>query len=314
MIDMQLTFGSLFAGIGGIDLGLERAGMKCKWQVEIDNYATRVLKKNWPDVRRYRDIRELEEGILEPVDLICGGFPCQDISNAGKMAGITGEQSGLWKEYLRVIRMVRPRYVFVENVSALTQRGLDTVLADLATSGYNAEWDCIPAAAVGAPHRRDRIFIVAHTNSHGPSGEFREQSQKRCNSNKKLAFKSKSTDVADSPLNRCKQVPEGFIDTISPGRAQDLFQEKEKTLTNPYPERLEARIFQTATKKSLERYRCTIGKKQWQTEPGLGRVANGVPDRMDRIKCLGNAVVPQVAEFVAKEYILKNIKKSQNPA
>ena len=118
----MLSFGSLFAGIGGVDLGFERAGMNCKWQVEIDDYATRILEKHWPNVRRYRDIRDVRK--LEYVDVIAGGFPCQDISNAGGRKGITGERSGLWKEYLRVICMVRPRYIIVENVAALTHRGL----------------------------------------------------------------------------------------------------------------------------------------------------------------------------------------------
>jgi len=160
-----MNFGSLFAGIGGFDLGLERAGMSCKWQVEIDDYATKVLEKHWPDVTRYRDIREVTE--LEPVDLICGGFPCQDLSYAGKGAGITGERSGLWKEYARIIRLVRPRFVLVENVPALLGRGMGVVLGDLAACGYDAEWDCIPAAAVGAPHQRDRAWIVAYPSENG---------------------------------------------------------------------------------------------------------------------------------------------------
>jgi DNA (cytosine-5)-methyltransferase 1 len=152
---MTLTFGSLFAGIGGMDLGLERAGMVCRWQVEIDDYCRRVLAKHWPDVPKYGDIREVTGGELERVDLICGGFPCQDISNAGKRAGIDGERSGLWSEYIRLVRVLRPRYVLVENVAALLGRGIDRVLGDLAASGYDAEWDCIPAAAVGAPHLRE---------------------------------------------------------------------------------------------------------------------------------------------------------------
>ncbi len=106
-----MKFGSLFAGIGGFDLGLERAGMECRWQVEIDDYATKVLEKHWPDVKRYRDIRDVND--LEWVDLICGGFPCQDISYAGKGAGIEGARSGLWSEYARIIRLVRPRFTEV---------------------------------------------------------------------------------------------------------------------------------------------------------------------------------------------------------
>jgi DNA (cytosine-5)-methyltransferase 1 len=117
-----VTFGSLFAGIGGMDLGLERAGMECKWQVEINPFCQKVLAKHWPNVRRYGDITAVEQ--LEYVDVIAGGFPCQDISYAGAGAGIDGERSGLWSEMLRIIRIVRPRFVIVENVAALLTRGM----------------------------------------------------------------------------------------------------------------------------------------------------------------------------------------------
>ena len=160
---MSLTFGSLFAGIGGMDLGLERSGMQCSWQVEIDPFARKVLAKHWPDVRRHDDVRTFppKEGDWH-VDLIAGGFPCQDISFAGKGAGLAGERSGLWYEFARVVRDLRPRYVLVENVAALLVRGLDAVLGTLASLGYDAEWSCLPACAVGAPHERDRVFLVAY--------------------------------------------------------------------------------------------------------------------------------------------------------
>jgi DNA-cytosine methyltransferase len=159
-----LTVGSLFAGIGGFDLGLERAGMRSVWQCEIDPYAQRVLEKHWPDVLRVPDIRHVGARTVPYVDVICGGFPCQDISIAGAGAGIDGERSGLWSEYARVVGELRPRYVVVENVSVLLARGLGRVLGDLAALGYDAEWDCIPASAVGAPHQRDRIWLVAYPN------------------------------------------------------------------------------------------------------------------------------------------------------
>lgn len=162
---MTLTVGSLFAGIGGFDLGLERAGMRVRWQVEIDPYCQRVLAKHWPDVTRYGDIRAVDWSTVEPVDLLCGGFPCQDISLAGKGAGLAGERSGLWFEYAKAIAALRPSYVLIENVSALRSRGLDQVLGALASLGYDAEWHCIPACAVGAPHRRDRVWIIAHSKS-----------------------------------------------------------------------------------------------------------------------------------------------------
>jgi DNA (cytosine-5)-methyltransferase 1 len=174
-----LTFGSLFAGIGGFDLGFERAGMQCKWQVEIDPYCQRVLAKHWPDVRRHDDVRTFPPGDADDwrVDVICGGFPCQDISDAGKQAGIDGDRSGLWREYARIIRVLRPSYVVVENVSALLDRGLGRVLSDLAESGYDAEWDCLPAFAFGAPHLRDRVFVIAYPQCRRLEGGIFRRSQ-----------------------------------------------------------------------------------------------------------------------------------------
>lgn len=161
---MDLTFGSLFAGIGGFDIGLEAAGMKCKWQVEIDPFAVAVLEKNWPHVERWRDIRDFKPNKSVSVDVICGGFPCQDISVAGRGDGINGKRSGLWAEYFRIIGKLRPRYVIVENVSALLRRGADRVLGDLASIGYDSEWQTVLASDFGLPHRRERIFIVSYSN------------------------------------------------------------------------------------------------------------------------------------------------------
>jgi DNA-cytosine methyltransferase len=158
----MLTFGSLFAGIGGFDLGFERAGFQCKWQVEIDDYATKILERHWPEVHRERDIRQCGRHNLERVDCIIGGFPCQDISYAGKGAGLDGARSGLFFEAIRLVCELRPRAVVLENVAGLLTRGLDRVLGTLAEVGFDAEWHCIPAAAVGAPHIRDRVFVLAY--------------------------------------------------------------------------------------------------------------------------------------------------------
>lgn len=161
----------LFSGIGGFSLGLERTGgFETVAFCEIDKFCQKVLRKHWPHVRQYTDVTKLTAAQLTAdgitVDAICGGFPCQDISLAGGGAGMgEGTRSGLWSEYARLIGELRPRYVIVENVSALLSRGLDRVLGDLAKIGYDAEWHCIPAAAVGAPHRRDRIWIVAYPNA-----------------------------------------------------------------------------------------------------------------------------------------------------
>ena len=225
----MLTVGSLFAGIGGFDLGLERAGMRVRWQVEIDPYCQRVLAKHWPDVTRYGDIRTVDWSTVEPVDLLCGGFPCQDISLAGKGAGLTGERSGLWFEYAKAIAALRPRYVLIENVSALRSRGLDQVLGALASFGYDAEWHCIPACAVGCPQTRDRVWVVAY-----------RQSERQ-------------------------------------GQLRWSWSEEDRESTrNVY----------------------------WPTrEPAILRVVDGIPHRVDRLRGLGNAIVPQVATFLGERIL-----------
>lgn len=163
-----MTFGSLFSGIGGLDLGLERAGLVCRWQVERDEYCRKVLARHWPGVPKFDDVQTVGAHNLERVDCIAGGFPCQDISFAGDGAGLAGDRSGLWFQFDRLIGELRPRFVLVENVAALVIRGLDTVLANLAARGFDADWSPVPACALGSTHTRQRLFIVAHANGeHG---------------------------------------------------------------------------------------------------------------------------------------------------
>lgn len=157
-----MRFLSLFSGIGGMDLGLERAGWTCVGQCEIDPYCRRVLAKHWPHVKQHDDVCTLDPRDFPPFDAIVGGFPCQDVSNAGLRAGISAPRSGLYRELLRCLRLAGCEIAVLENVAALLGRGMGTVLADMAAIGYDAEWHCIPACSVGAPHRRDRVFIVAH--------------------------------------------------------------------------------------------------------------------------------------------------------
>jgi len=250
---MSLTFGSLFAGIGGFDLGFERAGMVCKWQVEIDDYANRVLAKHWPAVHRERDIRQCGRHNLQPVDVICGGFPCQDISYAGLGAGLEGERSGLFFEAIRVVRELQPRIVVLENVAALLTRGLDRVLGTLAAIGYDAEWHCIPAAAVGAPHIRDRLFVLAYAKHAGLEGGRR-------------AACIGATMRHSAGIRRFKpQSHKGKADEVHGGSAG----------------------------------RETI----WNGKHSIRRVAHGIPNRVDRLRGLGNAVVPQVAEFIGRQIV-----------
>ena len=157
----MLTVGSLFSGIGGFELGLERAGFKIKWQVEIDEWCQKILTKHWPNVSKHRDILGVGAHNLEAVDLICGGFPCQPFSIAGKRKGEEDDRH-LWPEMLRVISELQPRWVIVENVAGFVSMGLDDCISDLENQGYEVQTFIIPACALNAPHRRDRVWIVAN--------------------------------------------------------------------------------------------------------------------------------------------------------
>ncbi len=160
-----MKHGSLFSGIGGIDLGFEMAGIQTAWTCEIDDFCHELLSKRFPLATHYTDIKEIGSHNLESVDVISGGFPCQDISTAGKGAGLEGERSGLWFEMWRIIGELQPRWVFIENVANLTTKGGARVLHDLAEIGYDAEWQIISARDVGARHLRKRIWIIAYPNN-----------------------------------------------------------------------------------------------------------------------------------------------------
>ena len=304
-----MTFGSLFAGIGGIDLGLERAGMVCKWQVEIDDFCQKVLAKHWPSVPRFADVRDCGMHNLEPVDLVAGGFPCQDVSTAGKRKGLRGEQSGLWSEFARIICELKPRWVLVENVPGLLSsnagRDFGTVLGDLAAGGYDAEWDCIPAAAFGAPHLRYRVFVVAYAKSGGVSrqGESDENTRMGPASSSQgflgvppvpivAHAKSAGTATAQQSRQLC-QSEQGREDmahaacfngawAISGGNRS---RKSEETAGNGS---------------------CDERPNWWAIEPRICRVAHGIPHRVDRLRALGNAVVPQVAEWLGHQIIKAN--------
>jgi DNA (cytosine-5)-methyltransferase 1 len=241
---MTIMFGSLFAGIGGFDLGLERAGMKCAWQVELGDYATRILENHWPHVTRHRDVRECGQHNLEPVDLICGGFPCQPHSFAGMRKGSDDERD-LWEEFARIIRELEPRWVLAENVPGIlsTESGryFGRILRDLAALGYDVEWECIPASVVGAPHRRERIWIFA---------------------TKRM--------VPDADRFGCQG---------------SLYREVQR--------------FAEMSRQPAG------GASQWAdgwpvSAPKICGVADGIPDRIHQLTCLGNAVVPQVVEVIGK--------------
>ncbi len=289
----------LFSGIGGFSLGLERTGgFETVAFCEIEPFPRRVLARHWPGVPIYHDVRDLTAERLRAdgigVDVICGGFPCQDISLAGKGAGMDGDRSGLWSEYARLIGELRPRYVIVENVAALLGRGLDRVLGDLATLGFDAEWHCIPASAVGAPHRRDRLWIIAYAGS--------EQHEGTGDALGRQAAKGlPSTVVADADDQRQLQpqgserdqrgrTGNGREDCPGPDRPMPMASATSRDAGSPAP---------ILSRQAIDAVHGGIGH-DWRTEPDVGRVAHGVPSRAHRLRALGNAVVPQIPELIGR--------------
>lgn len=268
----MLTVGSLFSGVGGIDLGLERAGFQIAFQVEIDDYCNRVLAKHWPDVPRFRDVRIVGAHNLPRVDVLAGGFPCQPHSEAGRRKAGADDRD-MWPEYLRLIRELRPRWVLGENVRGLLssddRRYFGAILRDLAHSGYDAEWSVVSACALGAPHTRERVFILAYpAEEHGDGwGECQGggESRERC-----------QTSIGQShsaPASRLCETAGWWTPEPGMGRAFD------------------------GLSSGMDR-----GLNAWMPgwEGGVSRAAYRVPAWSDRLGSIGNAVVPQVAEYVGR--------------
>ena len=323
-----LTVGSLFSGIGGLELGLEWAGLgPVVWQVEQDEYCRRVLEKHWPHAdRSVKDVRIAGRGNLQPVDIICGGFPCQDISYAGKGAGLAGERSGLWYEYARIVGELRPRFVVVENVAALLTRGVGDVLGTLAGLGYDAIWTTIRASDVGAPHRRERLFVVAYARCGGIQRERITGVVSRATGGAegqghpdRGSAGDGGEDVAHrNTAGRERQRGGGLLD----GERQALRHDADgcggaEDMDDAASARRENQTWGFAA--------GSTGASGRQTQPHLGLRADGFPhglvrwpagpgtaqydwepprtvpqsqDRAKRLRALGNAVVPQVAFVV----------------
>ena len=346
---MSVTVGSLFSGIGGLDLGLERAGMNVIWQSEIDPYACQVLAKHWPTIPNHGDIKTIDWTQIERPNIICGGYPCQPFSQAGKRAG-TDDPRHLWPWVKEAISHLRPDFAILENVRGHLSLGLTTVLGEMSQIGYDAEWQIISAAGVGAPHRRDRVFIVAYPNDSNPAhGRQRQNVSSQDQSWRDDGRGSRSNfgevgvgvpgqlagNVADSYGDRSQTQRGTFRDekafTGLGGDGADVPNADSFGLEGPRPEQQATRsagndkeingnvadpnLWETgwgdwrhaAGRSEVLGWR-DIGRRTagyegwqwWETEPDVGRVANGVPSRVDRLKCLGNAVVPQVSEFVGR--------------
>jgi DNA (cytosine-5)-methyltransferase 1 len=256
-----MRHGSLFSGIGGFDLAAQWMGWENVFQVEIDPFCQKVLAKNFPNVKRYGDIKEFK-GQAGSVDILSGGFPCQPFSTAGKRKGESDDRY-LWPEYLRIIREIKPAYVVGENVAGLVSmedgKTLEGIFTDLEGEGYQVESFIIPACGVGAWHRRDRIWIVANSGS------------------------SREARLPTDEINRCSGNNGG---------------ERTKILQN-VPNSDSRRLEGASTKRERAKYvkwdirEESKRREWWESEPNVGRVANGIPKRVDRLKGLGNAIVPQ---------------------
>lgn len=286
----MLTVGDIFAGVGGFSLGLERAGMQTRWFAEIDPFACAVLRKHWPDVPNHGDVRSVRAGSVEPVDVICGGFPCQDISVAGSGRGLEGERSGLWRELHRIVGDLRPRFALVENVGALTARGLAVVLGDLAAIGYDAEWHVVPAAAVDAPHFRERCWIVAVDADADGRGRERERIAQHGD---EQGASRRESDGLGAPGRR-----------TGPGEAE--------ATTNATGERMEGRradrvevTFAPALARLLGRGDAGAGWRDGPPVPAIRRVDDGLPSWLVRgqLAAYGNAVVPAIVEIFGRAIV-----------
>ena len=237
----------LFSGIGGFSLGLERVGMTTIGFCEIDPYCQKILRRHWSHVPIHTDIKLLKgEWYRGQVEVVCGGFPCQPFSSAGKQRGAEDDRF-LWPEMLRVIRESQPNWVLGENVSGLVGMELDQVLSGLEETGYATRSFLIPACGVDAPHRRNRTWIVAHRNN------------ARQRTGKGAGYHSRQAEVGDH-----------FGGSSSPA---------------PGPRQRDS------------------SPARWEDEPRVSRISNGVPNRMDRIRCLGNSVVPQIVEELGKQIL-----------
>ena len=278
-----MTFGSLFSGIGGLELGLEWSGLgHTVWQVEICPKLRNCLAEHWPSVERFSDVREVGASNLRRVDLICGGFPCQDISSAGKRVGLSGARSGLWYEFARIVGELRPSWVVVENVASGASKWVDEVRNNLEQQGYESLPIPLKASYCGAWHRRERLFIIAHSplTSEGrlPLGAAPQVAES--------CFNSEPTPYIDGPKLRNE----------SRWRSGTLREGPTFPKNNCSDFNSSGELRQTQGEQQGRYWTCD--GSIWTAEPDVARVVHGLPGRVDRERALGNSVVPQCTEVV----------------
>lgn len=310
-MNRPLKIGSAFAGIGGFELGVESAlsdaGVSCEisWQIEINPFCLQILKKHWPNAQRYTDIKTIED--IEPVDLLLAGFPCQDISVAGKGAGLDGERSGLFFELLGLVRRIEPRWILLENVAAILHNGGAEVLRELAACGYDARWQIIQASDAGAPHKRARWFALANANE----GHSRTK--------KNPLFPRRAAS------NSCEIARAGEDPILANAKKERL--QRTSVTECSYSKRWQVQNGSATKRSDLQGSQRATNEKA--NQPKLGRAAYGFSPRLDkpwrfprgrgveqahyeaprvktrekgdakRLRALGNAIVPQCAYMAA---------------
>lgn len=295
----RITIGSLFSGIGGLELGIEHAlrdggfDVDTVFQCEADAWCRSILAHHWPSAVRFDDVRGVGPDAPR-VDVLCGGFPCQDVSYAGKGAGLAGERSGLWFEFARIVRELRPRIVVVENVAALASRGLDAVLGSLSEAGYDAVWFDVRASDVGAPHRRERLFIVAWGVADG-AREFSKRGV--CCGGRSGEPKATTGGGSRAMADAYGAGLEGQRGLRRDGRGRGSRQTRTRRNGGAFSS-VGGGADGLPSRMDLAAHVWPVGSDEAQPEGEPPRVAKGVPMRRQRLKALGNAVVPQVAYVV----------------
>ena len=309
-----MKFGSLFAGIGGFDRGLERAGMQCEWQVEIEDYPTKVLEKHWPAVKRYRDIREVGKHNLAAVELICGGFPCQPFSVAGKQQSDKDDRY-LWPEMFRIVEELRPAWFIGENVTGIIKLALDDVLSDLEGAGYATRTFIIPAAGIGAPHRRDRVWIVANAESVRTRRGQQEVRRSHGRQGRTLSRESleSSKDVSDSEFTRTRDKSREVSGQRgkSTNTGSKAIRQGNRAIGSSGADSASENVADTARVHAQGQSNGQgqvepRGSSWWATEPDVGRVVDGLSLELDFTR-----QIKEWSENVTRNTKEKNTKKNQ---